>query len=68
MGLAVISLIIIVIVLLIVIPILIRVFGEAVKRNPNRPSGEGGENSIDKDTSENSAPKDIDGSEHQEDE
>ena len=41
MGIAVISLIVLVVVLIIAIPILIRVFGEAAGRNPNRPSGEG---------------------------
>ena len=39
MGIAVISLIILVVIALIAIPILIRVFGEAVRRNPNRPEG-----------------------------
>ena len=41
MGIAVISLIILVVIALIAIPILIRVFGEAGRRNPNRPEGEG---------------------------
>jgi hypothetical protein len=40
-GIAIISLIILVVVALIAIPILIRVFGEAARRNPNRPEGEG---------------------------
>jgi hypothetical protein len=40
-GIGVISLIILVVIALIVIPILIRVFGAAAKRNPNRPGGEG---------------------------
>jgi flagellar basal body-associated protein FliL len=40
-GIAVISLIILVVVVLIAIPILIRVFGEAARRDPNRPEGEG---------------------------
>jgi hypothetical protein len=40
-GIGVISLIILVVIALIVIPILIRVFGEAAGRNPNRPGGEG---------------------------
>ncbi len=39
MGLAVISLLILVVIAIIAIPILIRVFGEAVRRNPNRPGG-----------------------------
>ena len=37
MGLAVISLLILVVIAIIAIPILIRVFGEAARRNPNRP-------------------------------
>jgi hypothetical protein len=39
------SLIVLVIVAIIVTPILIRVFGEAASRNPNRPGGEGDETS-----------------------
>jgi hypothetical protein len=38
-GLAVISLLILVVISIIAIPILIRVFGEAARRNPNRPEG-----------------------------
>jgi len=38
---AIVSLILLVVVAIIVIPILIRVFGEAARRNPNRPDGEG---------------------------
>ncbi len=45
MGLAVVSLIILVIIAIIAIPILIRVVGEAGRRNPNRPEGEGDETS-----------------------
>ena len=41
MSFAIVSLILLVIVAIIVIPILIRVFGEAARRNPNRPEGEG---------------------------
>ena len=41
MGLAVIGLIILVVIVLVAIPILMRVFGEAARRNPNRPEGEG---------------------------
>ena len=41
MGLAVIGLIILVVIALVAIPILMRVFGEAARRNPNRPEGEG---------------------------
>ncbi len=37
MGLAVVSLLILVVVAIIAILILIRVFGEAVRRNPNQP-------------------------------
>ena len=39
MGLAVISLLILVVIAIIAILILIRVFGEAARRNPNRPEG-----------------------------
>jgi hypothetical protein len=38
---AIVSLILLVVVAIIVVPILIRVFGEAARRNPNRPEGEG---------------------------
>lgn len=41
MGLAVVALIILVVIVVIAIPILMRVFGEAARRNPNRPEGEG---------------------------
>ena len=41
MSFAIVSLIILVVIALIAIPILIRVFGEAAGRNPNRPGGEG---------------------------
>ena len=41
MSIAIVSLILLVIVAIIAIPILIRVFGEAAGRNPNRPEGEG---------------------------
>ena len=41
MSFAIVSLILLVIVAIIAIPILIRVFGEAAGRNPNRPEGEG---------------------------
>jgi flagellar basal body-associated protein FliL len=40
-GLAVVALIILVVIALVAIPILMRVFGEAARRNPNRPKGEG---------------------------
>ena len=39
MGLAVISLLILVVIAIIAIPILIRVFREAARRNPDRPDG-----------------------------
>jgi len=38
---AIVSLLLLVVVAIIAIPILIRVFGEAARRNPNRPEGEG---------------------------
>ena len=41
MSIAIVALILLVIVAIIAIPILIRVFGEAARRNPNRPEGEG---------------------------
>jgi flagellar basal body-associated protein FliL len=40
-GLAVIALIILVVIAIIAIPVLMRVFGEAASRNPNRPEGGG---------------------------
>jgi flagellar basal body-associated protein FliL len=43
---AIVSLIILVVIAIIAIPILIRVFGEAASRNPNRPEG-GGEDGAD---------------------
>jgi flagellar basal body-associated protein FliL len=39
-GLAVIALIILVVIAIIAIPVLMRVFGEAASRNPNRTEGE----------------------------
>ena len=41
MSFAIASLIILAVIALIAIPILIRVFGEAAGRNPNRPGDEG---------------------------
>ena len=41
MSFAIVSLILLVVVAIIAVPILIRVFGEAARRNPNRPEGEG---------------------------
>lgn len=40
MGLAVIALIILAVIVIIAIPLFVRVFGEAVDRNPNRPGGD----------------------------
>ena len=51
MGIAVVALIILVVVALIAIPILVRVFGEAARRNPNRPDGEGSDEPEDRDRS-----------------
>lgn len=44
MSIAIVSLILLVVVAVIAIPIFISVFGEATRRNPNRPEGEGDEN------------------------
>ncbi len=41
MSIAIVSLILLVVVAIIVVPVLMRVFGEAARRNPNRPEGEG---------------------------
>jgi hypothetical protein len=41
MSIAIVSLLLLVVVAIIVVPVLIRVFGEAARRNPNRPEGEG---------------------------
>ena len=41
MSFAIVSLLLLVVIAIIAIPILIRVFGEAARRNPNRPGGEG---------------------------
>jgi hypothetical protein len=43
LGLAIISLLVLVVIAIIAIPILARVLGEATRRNPNRPEGEGDE-------------------------
>jgi hypothetical protein len=51
---AIVSLILLVVIALIAIPILIRVFGEAAGRNPNRPDGEGGDQGGEEDLSERS--------------
>ena len=55
MSIAIASLLVLVIVVIIVIPILIRVVGEAARRNPNRPEGEGDESS-EEDPSRHSGP------------
>jgi hypothetical protein len=44
-----------VIVVIIAVPILVRVLGEATRRNPNRPEGEGDETS-EEDASRHSGP------------
>lgn len=41
MSIAIVSLIVLVIIAFVAIPILARVFGEATRRNPDRPEGEG---------------------------
>lgn len=56
MSFAIVSLIILVVIALIAIPILIRVFGEAVKRNPNRPGGEGRDELDEENRSSRSGP------------
>ncbi len=43
LGIAVVALIVLVIVALVAIPVLARVLGEATRRNPDRPDGEGDE-------------------------
>jgi hypothetical protein len=43
LGLAIISLLVLVVIAVIAIPIFARVLGEATRRNPNRPEGEGDE-------------------------
>jgi hypothetical protein len=47
---AIVSLILLVVVAIIAIPILIRVFSEAARRNPNRPENEGRDGSGDRDS------------------
>jgi hypothetical protein len=54
-SIAIVSLLVLVIVVIVAIPILIRVFGEAVSRNPNRPGGEGDE-TPEEDPSRHSGP------------
>ncbi len=54
MSFAIVSLIILVVIAVIAIPILIRVFGEAAGRNPNRPGGEGSDRTGEEDRNERS--------------
>ena len=54
MSFAIVSLILLVVIALIAIPILIRVFGEAAGRNPNRPDGEGSDQTGEEDRGERS--------------
>ena len=49
MSFAIVSLLILVVIAIVAIPILIRVFGEAARRNPNRPEGEGSDEVGDRD-------------------
>jgi hypothetical protein len=49
---AIVSLILLVVIAIIAIPILIRVFGEAARRNPNRPGGEGSDEVGERDRTE----------------
>lgn len=43
LSIAIVSLILLVVVAVIAIPIFVMVFGQAAKRNPNRPEGDGDE-------------------------
>ena len=43
LGLAIVSLLVLLVIAIIAIPILARILGEATRRNPNRPEGEGDE-------------------------
>lgn len=56
MSIAIVSLIILVVVAIIAIPILVRVFGEAAGRNPNRPGGEGRDEITEEDRRRHSGP------------
>lgn len=49
MGIAIVALIVLVLIAIVAIPIMIRVLGEATRRNPNRPGGEGEDRSEDSD-------------------
>ena len=55
MSIAIVSLLVLVVVVIVAVPILIRVLGEATRRNPNRPEGEGDETS-EEDPSRHSGP------------
>jgi uncharacterized membrane protein len=54
-SIAIVALLVLVIVVIIAVPILVRVVGEAARRNPNRPEGEGDETS-EEDPSRRSGP------------
>ena len=56
MSIAIVSLLVLVIVVIVAIPILMRVVGEAARRNPNRPEGEEDETS-EEDPSQHSGPE-----------
>ena len=43
MGLAIVGLLVLAVIALVAIPILLRVFGEATRRNEDRPGGEEGD-------------------------
>ena len=43
LGLAIVSLLVLAVIALVAIPILLRVFGEATRRNEDRPGGEEGD-------------------------
>jgi hypothetical protein len=55
-SIAVVSLLVLVVVVIIAVPIMIRVVGEAARRNPNRPEGEGDE-TLEEDPSRHSGPE-----------
>jgi hypothetical protein len=55
-SIAIVSLLVLVVVVIVAVPILIRVLGEATRRNPNRPEGEGDETS-EEDASQHSGPE-----------
>ncbi len=50
MGIAIIALLVLVVVAVVGVPILMRVFGEAARRNPNRPGGPGDDSDHDEDS------------------